>query len=183
MMKILFPIFGKSGSGKSRIVRDIKELKPEYNIIQRATTRPKREGTNDYDFLTIPEFEEKQEAGEIIGTLEFNNWLYGTYKDSILEDAVNIGAYDIDSVRELRKISDIEIYPIYIEAPDKVRLLRQLNREENPNVKEIFRRYQTDEFDYRDIDFFHLPVDNSGKISIHVVVAQVLLHIDRKIKK
>jgi len=183
MMKILFPIFGKSGSGKSRIVRDIKELKPEYNIVQRATTRPKRENVNDYDFLTIPEFEEKQEAGEIIGALEFNNWLYGTYKDSILDDVVNIGAYDIDSVRELKKDPDIEVYPIYIEATDKIRLLRQLNREEDPNVKEIFRRYQTDEFDYRGIDFFYLPIDNSGKASIHVIVAQVLLHIDRKIKK
>jgi guanylate kinase len=45
-------------------------------------------------------------------------------------------------------IIDLEI--IYVKASDKTRLLRQLNREEEPNVKEIIRRFATDEADFQD---------------------------------
>ena len=31
-------------------------------------------------------------------------------------------------------------------------MLRQLNREENPNVNEIVRRFQTDEEDFQDLE-------------------------------
>ena len=37
---------------------------------------------------------------------------------------------------------------IYIVASDKERLIRQLDREENPDIEEIIRRYQTDNIDF-----------------------------------
>ena len=43
----------------------------------------------------------------------------------------------------------------YVTAKDKTRLLRQLNREENPNVDEIIRRYKTDKEDFCDLDFHY----------------------------
>ena len=37
-------------------------------------------------------------------------------------------------------------------ASDKERMLRQLNREENPDVYEIIRRFKADDIDFEDFD-------------------------------
>lgn len=52
--------------------------------------------------------------------------------------------------------------PIYIEVSDKIRLLRQLNRENNPNCAEICRRFFTDEQDFQKekYDFDYYTFDN-----------------------
>ena len=49
------------------------------------------------------------------------------------------------------KRNDIELKVFYIRANDKERLLRQLNREEFPNVHEIIRRFHTDHKDFESI--------------------------------
>ena len=36
---------------------------------------------------------------------------------------------------------------------DKLRIIRQLNREDNPDIEEIFRRYQTDKIDFEEAEF------------------------------
>ena len=43
---------------------------------------------------------------------------------------------------------DIDLTVIQITATDKVRLIRQLNREFDPDVNEIMRRFKTDEEDF-----------------------------------
>ena len=47
-------------------------------------------------------------------------------------------------------LEDINLKIVYVKASDKTRLLRQLNREEEPNVHEIVRRFYTDEADFQD---------------------------------
>ena len=44
---------------------------------------------------------------------------------------------------------DLTVY--YVQASDKERLLRQLKREEDPDVKEIIRRFSADEQDFNDL--------------------------------
>jgi guanylate kinase len=80
---------------------------------------------------------------------EFNGWLYTTHIDS-LEKQVNVGTYDIDAVRMLLSDKMVYVIPIYIYVDAKTRMLRLLNREENPDIDEICRRYQADKKDYRD---------------------------------
>lgn len=52
----------------------------------------------------------------------------------------------------------------YITASDKTRLLRQLNREGDPDVEEIIRRYSTDKKDFvgvdEDFDPIHILSDD-----------------------
>lgn len=43
---------------------------------------------------------------------------------------------------------DIDLYVIYITATDKERLIRQLTREREPDVREVLRRYDADEDDF-----------------------------------
>jgi hypothetical protein len=42
---------------------------------------------------------------------------------------------------------------MYIDTPDKVRLMRSLQREERPDCHEICRRFLADENDFFDLDF------------------------------
>ena len=53
-------------------------------------------------------------------------------------------------LKSLAAHDDIDLEIIYVKASDKTRLLRQLNREEEPNVHEIVRRFYTDEADFQD---------------------------------
>ena len=55
----------------------------------------------------------------------------------------------------------LNVYPVYIHASDKTRLLRNLNREEKPNCSEICRRYFTDEQDFDDIPFEYFTFNNN----------------------
>jgi len=40
-----------------------------------------------------------------------------------------------------------------VDAPDKMRLMRYLQRSDNPNCAEMCRRYFTDETDFSDLEF------------------------------
>ena len=48
------------------------------------------------------------------------------------------------------KLVDLTAY--YVRTSDKERLIRQLNREEDPDIKEIIRRFSTDEQDFEDLE-------------------------------
>jgi guanylate kinase len=74
-------------------------------------------------------------------------------------------------------IYNLQILPIYILAPDKTRILRALNREEEPNISEIFRRYETDIEDFHYISYFYFPVYNDREpMDSNEIVSTILKH-------
>ena len=54
------------------------------------------------------------------------------------------------------------VIPVYVFVKDKERLIRVLNREEEPNCLEICRRFQTDYKDFMDISFDYRTIFNNG---------------------
>lgn len=170
-MKYIIALFGKSGSGKDTILKYFKNKYPEINSIIHCTTRPKRdyeEEGRDYFFLSHSDFTKKVLNGSMIEAYSFNNWFYGTGNESIKEDALNIGVFNIESLKCLMQ-QNINILPIYIEASDKTRLLRNLNREENPDCKEICRRFESDNKDFNsyNLDFqYYIYMNESKNINI-----------------
>lgn len=139
---------GKSGAGKDFCMKHTAE-RNNYHIIVSSTTRPKRdyeeEGV-DYHFLSEKEFAE----GHFLETASFNGWHYGTRYEDLDPDRTNIGVFNPTGLKSLAAHDDIYLVIVYIKATDKVRMLRQLNRESNPDVKEIVRRFMTDEADFAD---------------------------------
>ena len=83
---------------------------------------------------------------------EFNGWFYGTSLDSLSLTDINIGVFNPDGISAMYDRNDIDLRIYYITASDKTRLLRQLNREDFPNVDEIIRRYETDRKDFLTVD-------------------------------
>lgn len=71
----------------------------------------------------------------------------------------------------MRENKNINLTVIYVEATDKTRLLRQLNRETNPDCHEIVRRFGADEADFTEEEITYLSPDiyvtNNDGADIH----------------
>ena len=157
-------LFGESGSGKDTIQNAIVSACADMNKIISCTTRPKRDYERDgidYHYLTTEKFAEKVLNGEMLEATEFNNWFYGTDINQLKEDKINIGVFSITSIECLLEDNKLDVYPVLIDASDKVRLIRTLNREENPDCKEICRRFFADEQDFDDIPFDYMTIRNN----------------------
>lgn len=170
MKKIkLIALFGPAGAGKDALRETMIEEFGWHGIISH-TTRPIRDNEKEgvaYHFITDNEFEQMIEEDKFLETADFNNWYYGTSIDSLSKDEINIGVFNIDGIKMLLTDSRVEVMPIYICVPDKVRLQRQLNREQNPNCLEICRRFLADDYDFKNkVNFeYSLIMNEDGHIS------------------
>lgn len=161
----IIAIFGKSGSGKDTIQKWLVNNGYGCGIVSH-TTRPPRDYEKDgidYHFITNYKFAEKIYNGDMLEATEFNNWMYGTSIEALSKDKINIGVFNPDGIRCLLDERRIEVLPIYIVTSDKIRLLRNLKREKEPNCSEICRRFFTDDKDFQNIEFEYLYFDNNKK--------------------
>ena len=177
MYKII-ALIGEAGSGKDRILKEALAAAPTaLNEIISCTTRPPREGEVDgvnYFFIDAEEFAYKVLNYEMLEATSFNDWFYGTSYDTLRSDILNIGVFNPDGIRAIEGRSDIDLIVFRITCSDKIRLLRQLNREENPNVDEIVRRYKTDKEDFCDLEFTYYEVENNDEEELELGVYTIL---------
>ena len=159
-------LFGPAGSGKDYIQKNMmKTIWGKYNLheIISCTTRPPREGEIDgvhYHFVpTAADF--WNNSSDWIEFAKFRDWWYGTSIKHLSKDKINIGVFNIHGIEQLLKNEKIDCIPIYVLAFPKIRLLRQLQRELNPDCDEIVRRYLTDQKDFLNIPFSYKVVENN----------------------
>lgn len=156
---------GKAGCGKSSLKDQLLSTYENifHNVIT-CTTRPKREGEEngiDYYFITEDEFKKQK----LIESCSFNNWYYGTPLTSLEKDKINLLVLNPTGIQKVKNNLNIDSKVIYLEVDDKERLIRQLNREKDPNVDEIVRRYTTDKNDFQNINEFYDCVLNNNNTS------------------
>lgn len=158
----IIALFGKAGSGKDTIAKYLCANYPKlFNEIVSCTTRPPRdyeENGSDYHFISIEDFTKQVLSGEMLEATEFRNWFYGTQASALSEDKINVGVFNIAGIEALLENHNLNIIPVLVYASDKTRLMRQLNREKNPDCAEICRRFQTDDADFSEADFEPLYV-------------------------
>lgn len=151
----LIALCGKSGSGKDTILRESIRFNNNLHEIISCTTRPPREGEiegKNYYFLSEKDFMEKIQNREMLEWTNFNNWFYGTPLFALDSNKINIGVFNPAGIIFIQNRKEIDLTTYLVESTDKQRLMRQLKREHNPNVKEIIRRFETDEEDFANID-------------------------------
>ena len=159
-MGYIYCLVGKSGTGKDTVMEQIladKDLKIEK--IVPYTTRPKREneieGVN-YHYVDIPKMEQMEREGLIIERRSYDTvhgiWNYFTADKDIDREKDYIIITTQEALeRFVEKFGQDNIYVIYLQLDDKVRLERCIAREamqEKPNFKEVCRRFLTDEDDF-----------------------------------
>lgn len=163
-IKIL-ALFGESGAGKDTIQQWIVSNFPNTKGIVSCTTRPKRDyeiDGKDYHFLTDEKFAEKILDGSMLEATSFNGWHYGTALDELDKEKINIGVFNPQGIECLLEDKRLHLLPIYVFVPDKIRLIRALEREQDPDCVEICRRFQTDLKDFSDISFGYESINNNG---------------------
>lgn len=161
----IIALYGKSGSGKDTIQKWLVSHLPDSHGIVSCTTRPPRdyeiEG-KDYFFLSNEKFGEKILNCQMLEATSFREWMYGTSIEALDEDKINIGVFNPEGIECLLQDSRLQVLPIFVQASDKTRLIRNLNREKNPDCAEICRRFFTDDKDFSNIEFFSLIYDNDN---------------------
>ena len=162
---MLYYLMGKSASGKDSIFHKLLE-KTGWKKLIPYTTRPMREGEvegQEYHFIKEQEFESGIHSGLMAEyrayDTVFGKWYYGTVLPSDItagpsckkaENYLAIGT--LASYLQLKKkLGRENIFPIYIEVPDKIRLARAFHREEGRGKmteEEILRRFKADAEDF-----------------------------------
>ena len=159
---------GKAGAGKDATLNtlynvDQETFKPLLHKIVGCTTRPKREKEQDgqhYHFLTPEQFGLKVLDGSLLEATSHRDWFYGTAVESLVLSCVNVGVFNPLALNILHEDPRVDLKIYEIAASDKTRMLRQLNREVNPDVDEIVRRYGTDKRDFEEIEFPYETLQN-----------------------
>ena len=160
-MKNILILCGKAASGKDTLKKYIVEALElsgiEFNNVVNTTTRPPREGEVDgvnYHFCSAEEMTKKILNDEMAEAVLFNDWVYGTENKALSEDKLNVGIFNLEGVEALRQNPNHNIFAVYLDVEDSVRLIRYLNRENmtKEKINEMFRRYKADEIDFADVD-------------------------------
>lgn len=196
MKKKLVAVVGKSGTGKDSLIKELLELDPSYfKKLVPITTRPKRDGEVEGDYYFYREKEDiiaKLVNDEMLDTTEFRGWFYGVEKNQLDETKVNIGAFNNESIEQIYDIlySDIDLFVLFLNVEDKIRLIRILSREIKPDIQEIIRRYGTDEEDFNSLKLFldnndicTYYMDNDAPLSIPALAKKSLKKIKENFDK
>lgn len=178
-MKNILILCGKAASGKDTlkkyIVRALELSGIEFNNVVNTTTRPPREGEVDgvnYHFCSAEEMTKKILNDEMAEAVLFNDWVYGTENKALSEDKLNVGIFNLEGIEALRQNPNHNIFAVYLDVEDSVRLIRYLNRENmtKEKINEMFRRYKADEIDFADVDdlvdYKLTIVDNENKMIV-----------------
>ena len=114
MKKIkIIALFGPAGAGKDALQEIMVEEFGWHGIISH-TTRPMRDNEKEgiaYHFIDIRKFNDMINKKKFLEYTEFNNWFYGTSIDSLSEDEINIGVFNIDGIKALLADSRVEVTP------------------------------------------------------------------------
>lgn len=130
-------LVGRTGSGKSSLINKICE-RTELKQLISYTTRPRRNDTdNDHIFVTIDDYIQAKENGEIAAETEIAGNYYYSTKSQLYE----ADFYTVDPQGRAMLLSmelpNIRFVTVYISCPDDVRMDRAINR--RGDDKQIFR--------------------------------------------
>lgn len=150
----ILAIYGMSAAGKDTFLNHLSN-NFDLNKILLTTSRPPREKEIDgVDYL----FKKKKDIlrdDNFLWPIDYNNWIYAIANESIKDDKINVGIFNLYWMKKLFEDNDehFDLMAIEISASDKDRLMRSLRREKNPDCNEICRRFLADKQDFNDVEF------------------------------
>jgi len=130
---LLVCLASPSGGGKTTIARRLLDRHDDYEFSVSCTTREKRSNETDgrdYHFLSVEEFEQKIDAGELAEYEKVHQDYYGTLRSTV-EEAVENGKVLLNDIDVKGALSLKSAYPdkcltIFIKPPSIEELKRRL---------------------------------------------------------
>lgn len=183
MNKKIYLIMGEAGSGKDFLVKNLVQSNPDlFNEIISYTTRPMRSNEVDgvnYHFISVNEFL----TMNMLEQTMFNGWYYGTGLNCLVDDKINLGVFNPAGVKTLTQRACLDTTVYKLETKPATRLIRQLQREEDPDIKEIFRRYEADEKDFKDLLFNYTVLRNETFVDLEKAMNIITLKAKQDLGK
>jgi guanylate kinase len=145
-------IVGPSGSGKSSVLKMIKQRYAGFVYPISFTTRAIREGESDgevYHFIGVDEFKRKIEADEFLEhALVHKTNYYGTDKKMILDalegGAVVVREVDVQGFMSIREIIPKEnLVTIFIDLGDETELEERIRGRSEMSEEEFEKRMES----------------------------------------
>lgn len=176
-MGYLYVLMGKSATGKDSIYKKLLE-NTELNLkeVVLYTTRPMRKKETEgveYHFVTEDRLKELRNAGKVIEERCFNTidgpWYYFTVNDGKMDLTTGnyISINTLEGFNRIRKyLGNDKVKPLYIEVSDIELIKRAVKREEkqiNPNVAEICRRFLADNTDFSEENLKLSEIDSKSR--------------------
>ena len=176
--KKIIAFFGPSAAGKDTLARKLYEMCPgDLHWIVSHTTRPPRDyevDGKDYHFITVEQFTQMMLNYELMEATSYREWFYGTAYSSLSDDKINIGVFNLEGMKCITEDNSLDVVPVYVQASDKTRLQRSLQREENPDCHEICRRFMADKKEFQDIEFEHYIIFNEEGYDVETTLKALL---------
>lgn len=140
---ILFIVSGPSGAGKGTFLAHVAQKFPDLKRVQTFTTRPPRpnESPDDYNFVTLQEFERLTHDGEIFEfTKTYDDFFYGSptrlVRTSETEDL--LVELEVKGMLRLKALSQRRVVSIFVLPPTMAALATRIKA-----------RHQEDNFEAR----------------------------------
>ena len=190
----IYYLLGKSATGKDTLYKEILKRRPKLRTVTMYTTRPIREGETDgveYFFTGREELERQLASGKVIESRTYQTiagpWTYYTVDDGQFNVADDESCLMIGTLESYEKMCTYfesgKMFPVYIEVPDGIRLLRAVKREENqkkPNYREVCRRYLADEKDFSEENLERLGITKRYQnTDMEMCVEEILRDLDK----
>lgn len=164
---LLVVISGPSGVGKDMTLDRMKELGYPFYFVVTATTRPKRPSEihgSDYFFISMSEFAEMIEQGEL---LEYAI-VYGDYKgipkaqvrQALASNKDVIMRIDVQGAATIRNLVPDAIL-IYLSAESEEALVRRLRERKTEPEEQLKMRIATARQEIKKLDIFDYVVINA----------------------
>lgn len=140
---ILILVVGKTGSGKSSLIKKLCERTDLKELCSYAT-RPKRSETDtDHTFVTAEEYFRAKENGEVaIDTEIAGNYYYATIEQLYEADIYTINPKAHERLLAMN-LPNIRFVTVYISCPDTIRETRVIKRGDDKH------KYRTRDFSER----------------------------------
>lgn len=130
---LMYVLSSPSGAGKTTITKSLLSKNDDLTVSISATTRPRRAGEvhgQDYYFLSVQEFNEMIENGEMLEYAKVFGNYYGTPRKPV-EDALAEGLdiiFDIDwqGTQQLSEIARDDLVTVFILPPSRKELENRL---------------------------------------------------------
>ena len=169
-------LIGESGVGKTTIEDEL--IKKGYVRAISHTTREKRatdvDGVN-YFFVSREEMEELDRKGELAERIDFCGNVYVLCKEQCKTDKIVVVAPE--GLKQLLAKDDLDIFSVYLCAPDNVRKERMLGR--GDTLEKAEERLAYDRETFAGIrDMVNITLDNSVK-TLDEIVEEVVTEYEK----
>ena len=146
-MKNLICISAPSGSGKTTLCKVVRSVKPELIWSVSYTTREPRDGEvngEDYNFISIIEFEKLIDKGELAEWENVHGNYYGTVRsgldDAIMKNKVVLLELDVNGTKSIQKLYPKNSHSIFIVPPSMDSLRTRLKKRGSETEESIEKR-------------------------------------------